>query len=220
MSTGSPFHEGEQRVQTRLGVREAIEPWARRVVRSQLPEEHRAFYAELPFLVVAARDAVGRPWVTLLAEGPGFVSSPDAGTLRIATSPSQDDALAGALRPGKDVGLLGIELASRRRNRANGRVTHTTDGGVGVAMDQTFGNCPQYITERTWRRASGPLPSSRARRRGALSTPQRRRIERADTFFIATGYRPEGQEGDVFGMDASHRGGAPGFVGVPDERHL
>ena len=40
----SPFHEGEQRVQERLGVREAIEPWARKVVRPFLPGRTRVFH--------------------------------------------------------------------------------------------------------------------------------------------------------------------------------
>ena len=71
--TSSPFHAGEHRVQERLGVREAIEPWARRVVRPELPEEHRRFYAALPYLVVAARDARGRPWASLLTGAPGGV---------------------------------------------------------------------------------------------------------------------------------------------------
>ena len=56
MSTETPFHIGEQRVQERLGVREDIAPWVRRVVRSYLPEEHRRFHTSLPFLVAAARD--------------------------------------------------------------------------------------------------------------------------------------------------------------------
>ena len=38
-------------------------------------------------------------------------------------------------------------------------------------------------------------------------------VARADTFFIATGFRGRG-ESETFGMDASHRGGAPCFVGV------
>ncbi|MCG8590086.1 MAG: hypothetical protein MJE66_12415, partial [Proteobacteria bacterium] len=62
----SPFHAGEKEVQRRMGVADEIEPWARKVVRPYLPEQHRVFYAELPFLVAAARDVRGRPWATLL----------------------------------------------------------------------------------------------------------------------------------------------------------
>jgi len=46
----SPFHLGEQAVQSRLGVREQIEPWARQVVVSALPEQHRDFHTALPFV--------------------------------------------------------------------------------------------------------------------------------------------------------------------------
>ena len=90
MYTPSPFHEGEQRVQTMLGVREDIEPWASQVVRPYLPEEHRAFHTALPFLVVSARDAGGRPWATLLAGPEGFVGPQRAE----ATTPSEPDAKA------------------------------------------------------------------------------------------------------------------------------
>jgi ferredoxin-NADP reductase/predicted pyridoxine 5'-phosphate oxidase superfamily flavin-nucleotide-binding protein len=214
----SPFHEGEQRVQTRLGVREEIEPWAQRVVRPYLPDEHRAFYAELPFLVVAARDAADRPWATLLAGEPGFVDSPDRDTLRIAAQAATGDALDGAFGVGADVGLLGIELESRRRNRVNGRVAEQADGGFALSVDQSFGNCPQYITERRWQ---GAEPTSGSARRGrALSEAQQKLIERADTFFIATGYREGSGESETFGMDASHRGGASGFVRVDGGRGL
>jgi len=213
----SPFHEGEQRIQTRLGVREQIEPWARRVVRPELPEEHREFYSQLPFLVLAARDGEGRPWATLIAEEPGFVSSPDPRTLHIAALPAPGDALSDALHGGDDIGLLGIELHTRRRNRVNGRLAGgLTDGGAEglvLSVEQGFGNCPQYITERRWHRAPSGSAPGRATRAASLSASQQEFIQRADTFFIATGFRGRG-ENESFGMDASHRGGAPGFVQV------
>ena len=219
MTTASPFHEGEQRIQTQLGVRDEIEPWARRVVRPHLPEEHRAFYAQLPFIVLAARDRAGRPWATLLAEEPGFLSSPDPRTLRIAALPSPGDALASALRPGDDVGLLGIELHTRRRNRVNGRLTRGESGGLELSVRQSFGNCPQYITERRWQRARPAPPGARGERSAALSRAHQQLVERADTFFIATGFRGAG-DSPVFGMDASHRGGDPGFVRVENPSSL
>ncbi len=138
----SPFHAGEQQVQERLGVRDEIEPWARKVVRGHLPDEHRRFYARLPFVVAAARDGRGRPWATLLVGEPGFVRSPDPRTLAIEARPAAGDALEGAFASGVDVGFLGICLATRRRNRVNGRVSAAGAEGFEVAVDQTFGNCP------------------------------------------------------------------------------
>lgn len=216
MASASPFHAGEQRVQERLGVRD-IESWARKVVRGYLPEEHRAFHTALPFLVAAARDARGRPWATLLVGREGFVTSPDPRSLVIDARPAPGDALAGTLGEGADLGLLGIEFATRRRNRVNVRVASDGSGALVCAVGQSFGNCPQYIREREWRRVENEPPGAPVRGK-RLSPAQRAWIAGADTFFIASGYRGEG-ESRAFGMDASHRGGDPGFVrGESDAR--
>ncbi len=215
----SPFHEGEARVQERLGVREQIEPWARRVVRPYLPDQHRDFYAQLPFLVVAARDAQDRPWASLLVGEPGFASSPDPGQLRIDALPAEGDALATALHQASDIGLLGIELATRRRNRVNGSLLDRDTLGFTLAVGQAFGNCPQHITERETRRLPRPATLPPARVSKELSPQQIDWITRADTLFIATGHRGEGARA-AFGMDASHRGGPAGFVSVSGTHHL
>jgi len=167
MDTRSPFHEGEQRVQEQLGVRDAIEPWARQVVRPYLPEEHRNFHTSLPFLVAAARDGEGRPWATLLVGPPEFVRSPDPEQLTIDARPVPSDALEAALTTATNLGLLGIELETRRRNRVNGRVEKNGAGPIVFRVDQSFGNCPQYIHERTWRRVSIPQVRPLARRGAA-----------------------------------------------------
>jgi ferredoxin-NADP reductase/predicted pyridoxine 5'-phosphate oxidase superfamily flavin-nucleotide-binding protein len=217
MASDSPFHVGERRIQERLGVRE-IEHWARKIVRPFLPDEHRAFHTVLPFLVAAARDGQGRPWATLLAGAGGFVTSPDRRSLVIDARPVPGDALEGAFRRGADVGLLGIEFSTRRRNRLNGRVASEGSGALVCTVDQSFGNCPQYVRERGWRRADGEPPGV-PRRGSRLAPSQRAWIASADTFFIASGYRGEG-ESPSFGMDASHRGGEPGFVRVETRKHL
>ncbi|MCA9619367.1 MAG: pyridoxamine 5'-phosphate oxidase family protein [Myxococcales bacterium] len=213
----SPFHRGEQAVQERLGLRD-VEIWARRAIRDHLPEAHREFFATLPFVVAAARDDDERPWVTLLAGGEGFVTSPSPSRLHLAARPPAGDALEGALRAGADVGLLGIEPATRRRNRANGRITGT-EGGIEIVVDQSFGNCAKHIRRRWWRHAPSHRPGE-ARRGEVLTSTARRLVEEADTFFIGSGHRPRGGEHAAFGMDASHRGGAPGFVEVEGPAEL
>ncbi len=207
----SPFHAGEQAVQERLGVRD-IEDWARKIVRPYLPEQHRAFHTALPFMIAAARDALGRPWATLLTGPTGFIASPDARSLVVDAAPVPGDALEGALAVGSDLGLLGIELATRRRNRVNGRVVGGAGDKLSFAVDQTFGNCPQYIRERAWRRVDGE-PAGVPVRRTHLSPAEQAWIAAADTFFVASGYRGQG-DSPSYGMDASHRGGDPGFVQV------
>ena len=168
MLNESPFHAGEQEVQKRLGVHDIIEPWARQVVRPYLPQEHRDFFTSLPFLVAAARDTRGCPWATLLTGPKGFVASPDPNCLRIDARPVAGDALEDALGNGVYLGLLGIELETRRRNRVNGRVM--TDSSVDddnfhlrLAVDQSFGNCPQYIHPRSIQYVTPPAPPIPAR---------------------------------------------------------
>ena len=112
----SPFHTGEQQVQERLGVREKIDAFARRVVRDHMPEQHREFYGELPFVLIGTVDDAGRPWASLLAGQAGFMSSPDARTLDLAARPFPGDPLSDTLKSGADVGLLGILPEARRRN--------------------------------------------------------------------------------------------------------
>ena len=215
----SPFHRGERAVQSMLGVRDGIEPWARKVVRPYLPEEHRDFYAALPFLVVAARDSQGRPWVSLVGGDTGFAHSPDPTTLAVEATFVGGDGLEHALSGGAKVGVLGIELATRRRNRLNGRVSRSDAKGFELGVDQAFGNCPQYIRERAWQVVERGRDAKPARRHATLSPDMAARIRAADTFFIGSGY--QGEDGDPrSGMDASHRGGAPGFVRVEGERVL
>ncbi len=214
---GSLFHAGERQVQERLGVRD-IEDWARKVVRSYLPDEHRIFHTSLPFLVAGALDSQGRPWATLLTGPDGFITSPDPRSLVLDGIALNGDPLNGALDSGRHLGLLGIELATRRRNRMNGRVRAGKDGRLIFDVDQTFGNCPQYIREREWTRVENHVagPSVKSDR---LSAGQRNWIGKADTFFIASGYIGDG-DNPAFGMDASHRGGEPGFVRVVDDKRL
>ena len=219
----SPFHTGEQAVQSRLGVRKAIESRAQRIVRPFMPDQHREFYAQLPVLVIAACDDKGRPWPTLLAGKPGFVGSPDPKTLNVAAMPGPGDALYGALQPDTMVGVLGLDFATRRRNRVNGHLTQTNaigaNGRFALHVDQAFGNCPRYISRRNFYDADSTVQGTAARHHG-LPHDLWRWIESADTFFLASGY--DGPEGPspARGMDASHRGGQPGFVHVIDERTL
>ena len=213
----SPFHEGERRMQRRFGV-ESIEAWGRKVIRAHMPEQHRLFFTEQPFLIAAARDAEGRPWATVLDAMDRFVTSPDPQHLRLASRPRPGDPLAGAFEAGADLGLLGIELKTRRRNRVNGRIAATGDGGFTFRVDQSFGNCPQYIRERAWRRAAAS-PASEARWGDRLTARQSAWIAAADTLFIASGHRGAGERRS-YGMDASHRGGESGFVEVLDETRI
>ncbi|WP_269503669.1 pyridoxamine 5'-phosphate oxidase family protein [Burkholderia sp. IMCC1007] len=144
----APFHAGELAVQQRAGVTDAASAAGRRGIRRFMPDQHRTFFAQLPFFVLGGVDASGQPWATLRVGAPGFVTSPDARTLRIAARALPGDPLAGAWRPGAPLGGLGIEFDTRRRNRVNGVVRAIDGDALTIAVEQSFGNCAKYIQGR------------------------------------------------------------------------
>ncbi|MEM7569048.1 MAG: pyridoxamine 5'-phosphate oxidase family protein [Pseudomonadota bacterium] len=212
----NPFHAGERRAQARAGFPDVAE-WAAGYIRPAMPDQHRTFFSQLPFLVLAGADKQGKHWVTLLDGEEGFVTSPSETLLTIDAAPHPQDPLAASFAEGTDIGMLGIELATRRRNRLNGTVRAN---GTGYAIDvrQSFGNCPQYIQERDWRRVPKDDEPIAAHSK-ALTDGQIARIRAADTLFIGTGQMGCGDHASN-GFDASHRGGAPGFVEVVDAGRL
>ncbi len=171
-----------------------------------MPDQHRGFFEGLTYMFVATTDAQGWPAATLLAGPAGFIASPDARTLRLAVSPDRDDPAQALLRPGGPVGLLGLDLSNRRRNRANGRIGDIRDGIV-VEVAQSFGNCPQYIQTRTVE--ATPRAPERPEHFVGLGEAARATVAAADTFFVAS--VAQGENG---GVDISHRGGRPGFVRI------
>lgn len=205
---GSPFHLGEQAVQARIGVRERMEQAGRRIVRDSMPDEHREFFEDLPFLVVGSADASGALWASLLIGEPGFVKSPTSRRLEVVSDPFPDDPLAYNLATGAPLGLLGIELATRRRSRANGHVAHAAAGKFELDVEQSFGNCKQYIQSRAGVLVRPAAPTAE----GALLSPAALELlSRTDTSFIATSSRDATRTFQE-GLDVSHRGGRRGFI--------
>lgn len=210
------FHAGERQVQARAGVQERMEQIGPRVIRDHMPDQHRAFFSQLPFLIAGTVDHTGQPWASPLAAPPGFIQSPNPTQLVVNAQPLPGDPLADTLATGAHIGLLGIEPHTRRRNRLNGVVSNLGASGFSVQVRQSFGNCPQYIQAREASYVSRlALTEPAVHHSGELDTAARRLIAAADTFFIATAYAGNRQEaGRAAGVDVSHRGGKPGFVRV------
>ncbi|MDM0106900.1 pyridoxamine 5'-phosphate oxidase family protein [Variovorax sp. J22R24] len=216
----SPWHEGERAMQTLAGVRERMDALGPRVIRDYMPEQHRTFFAQLPFLIVGSLDAADQPWASVLAAPPGFAQSPDEHHLRIDARPLAGDPLASALSAGAPLGLLGIEPHTRRRNRMNGVVEQADARGFSVEVQQSFGNCPKYIQAREPLFTSGAHDVAKARRNDRMDEAARRIVSKADTFFIATAHPAAGDTTASHGVDVSHRGGRPGFVRLTGEGTL
>lgn len=209
----SPWHAGEIEMQARIGVSERMEVLGRRVIRDHMPDQHRSFYEQLPFMVYGAVDADGKPWASLLEGEPGFVHSPEPQLLHFSSRPAADDPAQ--LSDGSAIGLLGIELHTRRRNRINGHIGGMSASGFDVTVDQSYGNCPQYIQLRQFRSVPLTDPATRpAQHFNELDDAAKVMIAEADTFFVASYVDVEG----VRSVDVSHRGGQSGFVHVEGDR--
>ncbi|MEO0375796.1 MAG: pyridoxamine 5'-phosphate oxidase family protein [Cyanobacteria bacterium P01_A01_bin.17] len=216
----SPFHQGELAIQARFGAQERMDRQGRRMIREYLSKQHCQFFPQLPYVTVGTVDEADQIWASILVGKPGFISAPDAQTLRINAQPFFGDPLAKTLRKGRDIGLLGIELENRRRNRVNGTISAVYIDGFEIQVVQTFGNCPQYIQARSSALdAFDPAAPKPVHELTALSESERSLITAADTFFIATAYQNEAA-GAASGVDVSHRGGKPGFVRIDDDDTL
>jgi len=209
----APWHSGEVALQQRVGVAERMRELGTRVVRKFMPDQHRAFFAQLPFVVLGAVDDAGDVWATLLAGQPGFMQSPGPQALDVAALPDPRDPAYPGVHDGAAVGLLGIELHTRRRNRMNGVVRGRSARGFSIGVDESFGNCPQYIQLRSFEFVREPAQPADAapQYRSALNARDRAIIEAADTFFVASYVDRDGAGRQV---DVSHRGGNAGFVRI------
>lgn len=201
----SPWHEGELILQRSIGMEEALSDIGAKVVRTYLTEQHRDFFPLLPFAVLGTVDGAGDVWATVRAGRPGFLSSPDPLRLDLAIRPEPWDPAEAGIQDGHQIGLLGIDLTTRRRNRLNGPVANRTPRGFSIGVGQSFGNCPKYITLRS---TAEPADESVEPPQilDGLDDAARRLIAEAKTFFVAS------QAAGA--VDVSHRGGEPGFVRI------
>jgi len=206
MHPDHPFHVGELEAQRLAG-----QSPGGHGIREAMPDQHRLFFQALPYAVLGGLDLAGQPVATLISGPPGFISAPNPLTLSVATSLDPRDPVAGALAPGAPYGLIGVDFATRRRNRANGRVAAVAPAGYWLVVDQSFGNCPQYIQQREVRVT--PRPPGGLERLAGVDAEAARQVRAADTLFVTTA-----ATGPNGGLDVSHRGGRPGFVKVEGDR--
>jgi len=218
MSEKTPFHEGELQAQKLAG--ETVEGESNgAMIDDKLMLGVLNFIRAQKMAIVSSRDAQGRRWASILLGVAGFMEPQDRKTLAITVDAADNDlgdVLWENLRGDDHVGALIIQLHNRQRLRINGRADFA-DGKLTLRVEESYVNCPKYITRREFEVAPTP-PVNASRKRGALQgrklgKAQTALLKSTDVLFLATGH-PER------GADASHRGGNPGFVEVVDENTL
>ncbi|NMC23036.1 MAG: pyridoxamine 5'-phosphate oxidase [Serratia sp.] len=201
----NPFHAGERQAQALAGFDVVAHG-----IREAMPEQHQLFFTALPYLFISTLDEDGWPVATLLCGPAGFIRVPDDGHLRVNAPRRADDPALAVLQTGKQIGALGIDFSNRRRNRVNGRIGRMDKNRIEIVVDQSFGNCPQYIQIRKLTDVPVSRPLAPREDMTMPDDEARALIARADTFFIAS-HAPDG-------ADVSHRGGQPGFAHLVGNR--
>lgn len=200
------YHLGEIAVQKRAGVQAEAERLAK-VISSTIQPAAQDFLGKQRLAIASTVDASDRIWASLITGKPGFLQAVAAQTLRI-----NSDVLGENLRCRDEIGLLAIDLATRRRLRLNGKAEVRSKREIYLHTQQVYFNCPKYIQVREID-ADVVETSDRTVQILSALTQQQQFIHQADTFFIAS-YHPHS------GADASHRGGYPGFVQVTQPNTL
>jgi predicted pyridoxine 5'-phosphate oxidase superfamily flavin-nucleotide-binding protein len=182
-------------------------------MRDFLPQQHQDFYRLLPFIAMSSVDSSGRNWCQVVAGPPGFVDTSNNRLVRVNSLPFAFELVVGA-----PVGVLGIQLSTRRRNKFKGVISRVGDSFFDIAVLQTVGNCPQYIFSRDAVFApplrSAASSDSRVVMSRELNDEAVKLISSCDFFFLGT------VQADRKAAEVNHRGGKAGFVKVLSRTQL
>ena len=217
MPISNLYHEGELAVQQRAN-ETAMARMNGGAVGKTIPAGALRFIEQQPMAVIGSIDPDGRVWASVLFGQPGFVRALDDHSVEIDLSQprsAKDDPLWSNLGENPNVGLLVIELGSRRRLRVNGRARKVSAERTVIDVDRAYPNCPKYIQRRDWKipAAEAQLNAIPGTQGKELNEAQKELIAGADTFFVASAHPDHG-------VDTSHRGGHPGFVQILNDRQL
>jgi predicted pyridoxine 5'-phosphate oxidase superfamily flavin-nucleotide-binding protein len=217
MTMNALYHEGELTIQERAQEARIAERNGA-VIANTIMRGALAFIRQQPMAVLGSQDKEGRLWASLLFGHQGFLDPANDGrSVRILLTEADRqpaDPLWRNVATNGQIGMLVIELGSRRRLRINGRASLRSDQ-VFLEVDEAYPNCPKYIQRRHVHRLAsvGSFKAGEVQQGVALDPERTALIRRADTFFVATAHLGRG-------ADASHRGGHPGFVKVLDATTL
>jgi len=196
MPISNLYHEGELAVQQRAN-ETAMARMNGGAVGKTIPAGALRFIEQQPMAVIGSIDPDGRVWASVLFGQPGFVRALDDHSVEIDLSQprsAKDDPLWSNLGGNSNVGLLVIELGSRRRLRVNGRARKVSDELTIIDVERAYPNCPKYIQRRDWK-----IPVAEAQRDATpgtqgkeLNETQKALIAGADTFFVASAHPDDG----------------------------
>ncbi|MBB5516278.1 hypothetical protein FHS89_002304 [Rubricella aquisinus] len=199
------FHPGELAVQDAAGVRH-IAAGHTKLLWSSIPARVVPFVTAQSYCVLGGVSADGDAWAEFLVGTTGFATvTEDGASMTLSLSPGGLLHRQIDLSVGRQIGVLFVDLSTRKRLRVNGHIAALSGRGLTLTVDQSFPNCPKYIQSRRLTTTDGLTDPQIVEKGTVLPDYASNWIAAADTFFVAS-TAPNGA------ADVSHRGGKPGFV--------
>lgn len=208
------YHKGELEAQTITGESNIGERNGRVIINKIIPGAVN-FIERQFFFIASSMNKAGDIFTSAIAGEDGFIKLLNDRSLQLnrnLINSNPDDSFWSNLDYHHKIGMVFIELSSRRRFRVNGQVQKAGDMIV-ISIDQAYPNCPKYIQQRHVSKAEKPVYQSVSETGTSLVPDIINMIRHADTFFVGSA----NESGD---LDASHRGGTPGFISVETDGSL
>lgn len=215
MAIHSKFHSGELEVQLRFGEQSIAERNAI-LISDTIITGAKLFLSKQFMVVVSSVDKAGEVWTSILYGQPGFVHAEDNTIVNIdmdINARDMTDPFWTNIQENLNVGMLFIELGSRHRYRINGKIETNDDEGLTIFVQEAYPNCPKYIQKRQLMNMGDCSNNSEQSQGNQITNDISPLIRNADTIFV-------GSVNDQAGADASHRGGAKGFVQIINSHTL
>ncbi|NIJ44932.1 hypothetical protein FHR24_001371 [Wenyingzhuangia heitensis] len=209
------FHKGELAFQKKMGVdhiaHKAIKMISNEIIKGAIP-----FIEKQTMAIVSSQDKEQNVWISILLGANGFVAVPTPSSLTVNLTKivsDKKDVFYKNIQQHTQIGTLFIELATRRRLRVNGVLTVNGEN-INIKVEESYPNCPKYIQQRDVQSPINAKQNSSIQKHGnVLTDAQKDWILKADTLFVGSA----GLDGK---LDASHRGGTPGFIDIIDDNIL
>ncbi|WP_299244234.1 pyridoxamine 5'-phosphate oxidase family protein [uncultured Aquimarina sp.] len=211
----SHFHKGELEIQKKYNISHNPR-LAERMLKDHIMDQLIPFIEQQSTIIVSTTDANTNIWASMLIGDKGFVKVKTSKQIDIhldQLKSTQTEILFKNILAESKIGMLFIDTATRSRYRLNGYATLHSDK-IEVTVSEAYPNCPKYIQQRIPVLSEEPSELGVEELKGTtLNNIHKQWIKNADTFFL-------GSMNANRDMDASHRGGATGFIEILDDGTL
>ena len=138
-------------------------------------------------VILGSVDEKQNVWASILLGHPGFVRAIALQTVEIDLKPIRafEDPFWTNIQGENRIGMLLIELATRRRLRINGAIARPSSDKLDLQVLESYPNCPKYIQRRHLVFNFSPECDRNCQTQAGqiLTSLQKAWIESADTFF-------------------------------------